>query len=247
MTTEARKNGSYWTGGALKPLEERITYSNTSTPKNSKNEVLATVESFIHNCQLQDTALYEAILGVRQFYDFFGTAIKNDQVKPENRIFMGTQFPDARQEPGKSTTVQLNIGEVVEYSKPGGKFEGLHAKAFIVFINSLWCESFRKEIAEMLSIPTGLGQKKLEKRIVCYLMDDICLIRNCIVHANSVLDGDRVKHIKMLPKISNWERMNQIAEIKGELLIKEQMIHSLMEQINAIQIRVENSDVRYSD
>ena len=61
-------------------------------------------------------------------------------------------------------------------------------------------------------------------------MGDIRRIRNAIIHDNS----------KITPKlISELEFLTMIWDLKpGKLVVTEKMIHSLLEQINAIRLRV---------
>jgi len=230
MTTETEKNGLYWTGGALKPLEERITYANPSALGASKNgigdKVCDIVKSFIDSCQKQYVAFTMAMHGAAKFRDIVNFAIESGRTKPESTLSIGSTSPSSPQQPGKSIVAELSIGQIIKLSRPGGKFEDLHGKAFIVFVYNMWEYNFRRQPAKELSIQAN--------QIRCDLMDDIRLIRNDIVHRDSVVSDDTIGNLKMLPEI--WSAMAP----GEELLITKDMILSLVEQINAIQIKIDN-------
>ena len=103
-----------------------------------------------------------------------------------------------------------------------GEFDDLNAKAFIVMIFHRWDDQFRHRIAQVFSIP--------KDDVRCDLLGDVRHIRNAIIHENSMIDEKTIYKLKMLPSI--WKLK------PGKLTIAENMAHALMEQINAIRVRI---------
>ena len=66
--------------------------------------------------------------------------------------------------------------------------------------------------------------------VQCDLMGDVRHIRNAIIHENSEIGEKVIDKLKMLPSIWKPE--------PGNLTITENMVHALMEQIDAIRVRV---------
>ena len=104
----------------------------------------------------------------------------------------------------------------------GGEFEQLNAKALLVFIDVLWEESTRDRIANVLYVA--------KKDVKCDLMADLHRLRNLIVHQSDKAKQDYVQKATFLPQI--WT----IAP--DEVIITASMLQALMEQLNAIQVRV---------
>ena len=145
--------------------------------------------------------------------------------RPENRdtmFYVGTQFPDREQSLGKSTIAQMTQGDFLEALRPGGTIERLQANAFIVFVYTLWEENYRQKLANIFSVA--------KDAIVCDLMGEIRHIRTWIVHDNSAVPHNWRVKCPMLGQF--WELE------PGELAVTEKMLHSLMEQINALIIKV---------
>ena len=86
-----------------------------------------------------------------------------------------------------------------------------------------WDEYFRPRIADILSVNKNAVKSDL--------MGDIRHLRISIIHKNSVLPSNFNDKLTYLPHI--W-RLN-----REQLTITEPMVHSLMEQINAIRVRVD--------
>jgi len=125
----------------------------------------------------------------------------------------------------KDKSAKMRAGEIAKHHE-SGKFEDFHAKAFIVFMYSLWDENYRNQIAKELSIA--------KDKVKYDLMGDLRLIRNCIVHDNSVIDDGTMKDFKALHKI--WKAITP----RKFLLITKYMIGDLLEQIESIQLRIDN-------
>lgn len=86
-----------------------------------------------------------------------------------------------------------------------------------------WDEQFRHLIAQTLSVS--------KDAVECDLMGDVRHVRHLIIHDNSGIPRNFTAKLKILCQIWNLQ--------PGKLRLTEQMIHSLMEQINAIRVRVE--------
>ena len=70
-------------------------------------------------------------------------------------------------------------------------------------------------------------------QVQCTLMGDLRHIRNVIIHEDAVIPQDFSDKLELLPQIWSLE--------PGELRITEQMVHSLMEQINALRIQIDTN------
>lgn len=68
------------------------------------------------------------------------------------------------------------------------------------------------------------------KGVVCELMGDLRIIRNIIIHNDSVITTKDLRRLEFLPGI--WS-LHQ-----GNLVISQKMMHSLIEQLNAIRLTV---------
>ena len=70
-----------------------------------------------------------------------------------------------------------------------------------------------------------------KRQVECSLMGAIRLVRNLIIHENSVVPQHFSAKLELLSQIWNLE--------PGELAITEKMVQSLMEQINAICVQID--------
>ena len=103
----------------------------------------------------------------------------------------------------------------------GGDFEDRRNKALLVMLYHRWDEFYRYRIGEAF----GVGKNDVR----CVLMGDLRCVRNLIVHDNAVVP--RGFSCWFLEQI--W-----VPFAAGELTITNGMIHSLMEQLNAIQVEI---------
>ena len=117
----------------------------------------------------------------------------------------------------------MKIGDFLKGLEEGGEFESQHARAFVVLIYHLWDEKCRPAIGKLLSVDP-------KKQVRCDLMGDLRLVRNLIIHNDSVVPQGFANRLTMLQEIWNLQ--------PGELKLTEKMIHSLMEQINAIRVNI---------
>lgn len=205
----------YWKGGPARvgiELPRNISQS-------AADKAIKILEEFRSNCHEQSIIFDIANLGKHQWLNNHKHLLEKSK---DNKISFGSNFPNAYQSPGKSTTSEMTIKDLLENLKPGGEFENQLAKMLIVFIYHLWEENCRDKIAGSLSIS--------KNQIECDLMGDIRHIRNSIIHRNSDVRQEDLNHLKMLSQIWNLD--------PGKLLISNSMIHSLMEQINALRAKI---------
>ena len=137
----------------------------------------------------------------------------------EARFFVGTAFPDGQQRPGQSTIAQLNQEELLDSLVASGDFEDRQNKALIMMLYHRWEEWYRHRIGEVL------GLRKDDVR--CMLMGELRLLRNLIVHENGVVPDD--VPAPFLSRI--WGGIGP-----GHFVITDRIVHTLMEQLNAIRV-----------
>lgn len=172
--------------------------------------------AFYENCQEQFALFYLANDGFRQLLDRHGHLLKASE---DNTMFFGSGHPNTV----RSTAVaRLPIGRLLNNLEKDGEFVSRLAKMTLVYIYHQWDENFREKIANSLSIA--------KCRVECALMGDIRLIRNAIVHNDSVVEQNLIKRLKILAGI--WIIR------AGTLDISSDMIEALVEQINGIRIRI---------
>ncbi len=216
MATSKQSN-LYWTGGPFR-ISLRY-YSDLSS--HVANDAIAIIEEFRTTCQKQYIAFNGAVNGRQLAYERFKTLF--GPVNLDKTFWIGSGDPnDNKQIPGSSVLAWINQGEFLEGLNKGGAFEQQHAKALVVFVYQLWEENYRRKLSQRLSV--GLNQVR------CILMGDIRHIRNLITHEKATIPQGFSARLELLPQIWNLE--------PGELRITEQMIQSLMEQINAIHIQI---------
>lgn len=104
----------------------------------------------------------------------------------------------------------------------GGTFEAEHAKACVILIFTLWEENYRGKIADIMAAR--------KNDVACKLMSDVRYVRNRIIHDNGIIPNDFQDKLTLLSQI--W------AVGPGELKITSSMLHSLMEQINALRVEI---------
>ena len=207
----------YWQEG---PFKVAI-YLPWSIPQRTVDKTLKILEEFRNSCQEQSIIFDIANFGKHQWLNNYKHILEEGK---DNKISFGTNPPDAYQLPGKSITGETSMKHLLENLKPRGEFENQLAKMLIVFIYHLWDDNFRDKIADSLSIS--------KNQVECDLMGDIRHIRHSIIHKNSGVRQEDLNHFKML---------SQIWDLKpGKLLISKNMIHSLMEQINALRVTIKS-------
>ena len=217
MVNTAIGRGLYWTGG---PFQVSLQHPTTASPE-SVRDALASLEEFRVACQRQYIAFDRTVNGRDRAYELW----KNLVALRENLIGVGTAppgIPATDQRPGHSCIAQLRQGELLDGLAPGGWFGAEHAKAFIVTIFSVWEGRHRQEVANAMSVQ--------KNQVRCTLMNEIRHVRNCIVHRKAVVSNGVVAKLVLLSQV--WRIT------PGELRITEEMLHGLMEQINALRVEV---------
>ena len=216
MSQDRREPRPHWTGGPFRV--SILCLINRS--RDEVDQAILILEEFRSACQRQYIAFSGSVNGRQLARERWSRALS-----PEHRdkaFLVGTGPPDGEQVPARSTIASIPQGELLEGLKDGGEFESQHAKALIVFIYHLWEEYFRDKMA---------GALRVEKnKVHCDLMGDVRQIRNSIIHDNSELTADDLSKLQFLPGI--WK----IGE--GQLDLTGTMVHSLMEQVNAIRVDI---------
>ena len=215
--TEQQITPLYWTEG---PFRVAL-YCNPSTPQYLSTQAFSILEEFRSDCQRRYCAFSGTLNGRALAYKEFKPFLKNR----DKTFFVGTGAPDSQQRLGRSMIAQMNQGDFIDSLRAGGKFDDLNAKAFIVMIFHRWDDQFRHGIAQVFSIP--------KDDVQCDLLGDVRHIRNAIIHENSAIGEKTIDKLKMLPSIWKFK--------PGKLTITENMLHALMEQINAIRVRIAES------
>ena len=216
MSQDGKESNLYWTGGQFRVSLLCL----IGRSRDEVDQALIILEEFRSACQRQFIGFNGVVNGRHLALQRLSSALS-----PEHRdkaFLVGTGPPDGEQVPGRSTIASIPQGELLEGLQKGGEFESLHAKALIVFIYHLWEEYFRARIADVLHVE--------KKKVCCDLMGDVRQIRNAIVHDNSMVTADDLSKFHFLPGI--W----QVGV--GHLDLTETMLHSLMEQINAIRVDI---------
>lgn len=215
--TNHNSSDLYWQGGKFRC---RILYPE-SISLYEASKAMRFIEEFRSYCYEQEIIFVIATMAKDQWLKSHKHIFENSK---DNTMFFGTQNPaaDEPQSPGNSTTSSILHKDLLEMLKTGGNFESQLSNQFIVFVYHLWDENFRYKIADSLSIS--------KNQVECDLMGDIRHIRNSIIHEKSDIRQADLNHLKMLSQIWNLK--------PGKLVISWQMIHSLMEQINALYVKI---------
>ena len=115
-----------------------------------------------------------------------------------------------------------DTGRAAERSGGWGLFEDHVAQSLVVVIYHLWNEYYRPRIAKAASSEPN--------QVECDLLGDIRRVRNLIIHETSILPCSFANSLTFLPQIWNFE--------STELRITRSMVHSLMEQLNALRLTI---------
>ena len=206
----------YWNGGSFTMVIE----DHRACPQEHGSEATELLEEFRSTCHKYYFAFGHATLGYKAQHERYGQFI--EPANYENRISTGSSFPNAKQSPGRSTIAQMTQGELLKGLEDGGLFEDHVAKSLVVVIYHLWNEYYRPRIAKAVSAEPN--------QVVCELLGDIRRVRNLIIHESSVVPGSFANSLTFLPQIWNFE--------STELRITSGMVHSLMEQLNALRLTI---------
>lgn len=217
MTTPDSDSVLYWHGGLFRVS---IDFRQIAVSREVERDAISVLDEFRSLCQRHYFAYIYTLFGLQIEHEKYKEIY--DPVYKDNIIGIGSSFPDAEQRPGKSVIGEMRQGELLECLQAGGEFENLIARAFIVFVYQSWDEVFRQRIANTLSIT--------KTNIMCDLMGDLRHIRHIIVHKASIIPEGFSNSLTLLPEI--WRLP------PGNLNISQEMMHSLMEQLNALHLTI---------
>jgi len=130
-------------------------------------------------------------------------------------VFLSAEDPTKRK-----ATATMTIGELLNFAAPDGHFTDTLAKSMLVRIFTAWEEYYRPMFAEAIGVDDP-------DRVKCDLLGDLRLIRNCIVHAKSVITNE---HIRI--KVLAWHLS------PGQLLVTDAMFTQFIEQTHRLHIYV---------
>lgn len=202
----------YWTSG---PARMRL-YHDPDLPEATAKEAVSILDDFRSQCQRLwfafDGLINGRPLALQRFQEMNPSQI--------NTVSVGSQFPDQEQSLGKSTFAQMNFGDLLDAMAEGGEFEQLNAKAYVVFIATLWEDSVRQRIADVLQV----GKRDVK----CDLLADLHRLRNLIIHQSEKAKRDYVEKTTLLPQIWTIDTDN--------VSITASMVQTLIEQLNALQV-----------
>ena len=204
----------YWTGG---PARIKLYHPESISEADSKAAVRV-----LDDFRAQSQRIWFAFDGLINGRPLALQKWQQRKAGEHNRLTVGTQLPNREQSIGRSTFAQITFGELLEAMADGGEFEQLNTQALLVFIDTLWEESTRYEIAALLNVN--------KKNVKCDLFADLRLIRNLIVHKSEKAKRDYLKKARLLPEI--WE-INP-----DDPVITASMVQALMEQLNAMHVHV---------
>ena len=216
--TSPEQSKLYWRGG---PFLTGVETEEGRFSEDALRDVLKLLDDYRDACQKQYIAFKGVCNGRNLAYERFKNTLSPDSM--DNHFHVGTAFPDSKQSPGASTIASMKIRDFLRGLEEGGDFENQHAKAFLVFIYHLWDEKHRPDIGKVLSVDS-------KTEVLCDLQGDIRRVRNLIIHNDSVIPQEFANRQTMLQEI--WDLQ------PGQLTLTGKMIHSLMEQINAIRVRI---------
>ena len=169
------------------------------------------ITDFQLSCQQYFICYFFAATGI---WDH-GKKLASNSPNHDAQFFLGTGHPNEGH-----LHAAMKIREAIDSSQPNGAFADKIAKSFIVAIYSEWDEVYRHRLAAEASANSKL--------VRCDLMGDLRLIRHCIVHNKSMIT-DEHKKLKEL----KWQLS------PGVLKITKDMFSLLVDQINAMIVRVE--------
>lgn len=134
------------------------------------------------------------------------------------RVFIGAEDPTKR-----GATATIDKAELQKMVAPDGYFADTLAESILVSIYAKWDEYFRPRFA------TSVGAKLGEVR--CDLLGDLRHIRNCIVHANSVITNEHAKLRSLAWSLA-----------PGPLVVTGSMFTQFIEQTHGLTVEVQPKD-----
>jgi hypothetical protein len=133
------------------------------------------------------------------------------------RVFISETSPNV-----KTATATLIAEDLVEMMKHDGDFFDVLAKSLLVSLYAKWDEYYRPLFAK------DVGAEP--KNVKCDLLGDLRLIRNCIVHAKSVITNEHTK-LKVIP----WKL------VPGPLVVTKEMLALFTEATHHLVVQVHDA------
>ena len=166
---------------------------------------------FQQRCQQHYTCCALAIGGVNNFVNELGNR------RPDKLVFKYVEKP--RQE---SLVARVTVADLRILGAPDGQFSDTLAKAVLVYVYAEWEEHYRIKYAK--SIGTNKGS------VCCDLMGDLRRVRNCIVHAQSIVTNEHERRTVM-----QWPKCS------GNLKITFQMMTQFFSQVTHLEVVLKKS------
>ncbi len=104
----------------------------------------------------------------------------------------------------------------------GGEFEQLNTLALLVFIDTLWEESTRRKVADLLRVKN--------RDVKCDLFADLHRLRNLVIHRSEKARQEYLEKATLLTEIWTID--------PDDVVITASMVQALMEQINAMRVHI---------
>ena len=214
MTSRFESSPLYWHGGPFEPdIDAQYPLQSAAAARNILRE-------FLDECHRYYFAFWNGIFGLSVLRTRYEQVF--DPAHRDNRFSAGSGPPGTAQSPGRSVTAAMTQGDFLDAMQQGGEFEVQHCKALLVLIYHLWDEQYRPAIAQAIGV--------CYKQVISDLMGDLRLVRNLIIHDNSIVPDGFSNRLKFLPAI--WD-VNS-----GDLNVTSPMLGSFMEQLNAIRLNI---------
>lgn len=201
----------YWSGG---PSRVRLVYPPSSSP-DRVSEGVSVLDAFRYECQRMYFAFNSLMYGI-------GAEVKRRMEQaPDAFVSVGSTFPNMEQSLGRSSFAFMRQGDFLDAVAEGGEFENLRHQAMLVMIYHRWDEVYRSRISQIFAVP--------KNDVDCVLMGEVRSLRNVIVHQKAVVpENFSCPFLELI-----WGALPS-----GQLRMTDGMVHSFMEQVNALRVEV---------
>jgi len=166
-------------------------------------------------CQSYYACFVFSISGVKKFSEQLSKTPSSKGTK----VFISAKDPTKQK-----ATATLTVDTLLKFAAPDGHFADTLAKLMLVKIFTDWDEYYRPRFAEAIGVESN--------RVQCDLLGDLRLIRNCIVHAKSVITNEH-QRIKILA----WQLS------PGTLLVTDGMFTQFIEQSHHLVVEIKDASV----
>ena len=137
MTVERTSGAKIWHGGPFNPEIHPL----IDLPPEKVSQARSMLQEFISDSHRYYIGYSIAIMGFKAQRERYEGIM--DPAHRDNTFSVGSQFPNAHQSPGGSTTAAMTQGQLLDGLQDGGAFEVQQCKALIVLIYHLWDELYR--------------------------------------------------------------------------------------------------------